>query len=98
MIALSFFLTGYIVNMFFISILYYRALAHGSVGIGPKMKKFIEKYGIWFTGLDPMSWVLMHRMHHIYSDQEQDPYSPVNGGYLKFGYHNTNLIDISWKE
>ncbi len=80
MIALLLFLAGYVLNMFFISLLYHRGLAHNSVLLGPRMLKFIEKTGVWMTGLDPVSWVLMHRVHHLYSDQEKDPHSPMNGG------------------
>ena len=83
MIAVVLFITFYTVNMFYISVLYHRGLAHGSVKLGPKMLKLVERTGIWFTGLDPISWVLMHRIHHKYSDQEKDPHSPVNGGIFK---------------
>src|SRR6478735_2429383 len=80
MIALGLFVAGYVLNMFYISILYHRGLAHKSVILGPRMLWLIEKTGVWVTGLDPVSWVLMHRVHHLYSDQEKDPHSPKNGG------------------
>ena len=83
MIAILLFITCYTINMFYISVLYHRGLAHRSVGLGPNLRKFIEKTGIWVTGLDPLSWVLMHRIHHLYSDQEKDPHSPLNGGIFK---------------
>jgi len=80
MIALIIFFLGYVLNMFYISVLYHRGLAHGSVMLGPRMKKFISQTGLWITGIDPKPWVLMHRMHHLHSDQKDDPHSPLNGG------------------
>ncbi len=66
--------------MFYITVLYHRGLAHKSVELTPFMLKFLNRTGIWITGIDPLSWALMHRMHHHYSDQENDPHSPMNGG------------------
>jgi stearoyl-CoA desaturase (delta-9 desaturase) len=74
------FLFGYIINMFYISVLYHRGLAHGSVKLQPKILKLLQKTGVWVTGLDPLSWTLMHRVHHKYSDRKMDPHSPLNGG------------------
>lgn len=83
MTAFFLFLLGYTLNMFYITVLYHRGLAHGSVKLGPKMLRFLEKTGIWVTGLDPKAWALMHRMHHLHSDQEKDPHSPLHGGIFK---------------
>lgn len=80
MTALLFFLIGYLINMFYISVLYHRGLAHRSVRLGPFMTELLKKTGVWVTGIDPLSWALMHRMHHRFSDQEKDPHSPLNGG------------------
>lgn len=80
MTALLFFLAGYLINMFYISVLYHRGLAHQSVNLGPFMVRLLKRTGVWVTGIDPLSWALMHRMHHRFSDQDKDPHSPLNGG------------------
>lgn len=80
MIGLYLFILGYFLNMFYISVLYHRGLAHGSVTLSPMLSKLLEKTGVWMTGIDPLSWALMHRLHHQYSDQKNDPHSPNNGG------------------
>jgi stearoyl-CoA desaturase (Delta-9 desaturase) len=74
---LFFFLFGYVLNMFFISVLYHRGLAHSSVILSPGLYKILAKTGIWMTGLEPLAWAAMHRLHHQHSDTSRDPHSPV---------------------
>lgn len=71
-----FFLT-YLLNTFYISVLYHRGLAHGSVKLKPRMKKFVVLTGNWITGMNPKAWCCMHRLHHLYSDTPHDPHSPI---------------------
>jgi len=71
------FLAGYILNMFYITVLYHRALAHNALEISPKIKIMICLSGIWITGIDPKTWICMHRLHHEHSDTELDPHTPV---------------------
>ena len=75
-IAALVFCAGYMVNVFYITVLYHRGLTHQSVILRPKLTKFIGKTGIWVTGIDPKAWACMHRMHHMHSDTELDPHSP----------------------
>lgn len=76
LLALALFVAGYLVNIFYITVLYHRGLSHGSVILGPKMMTWLKWTGIWVTGIDPKAWACMHRMHHMYSDTELDPHSP----------------------
>jgi stearoyl-CoA desaturase (delta-9 desaturase) len=77
-----FFLFGYVLNMFYISILYHRALTHKSISLGPKMTAWLGLSGSWFTGLDPKTWACMHRLHHMHADAEKDPHSPAHLGVI----------------
>jgi stearoyl-CoA desaturase (delta-9 desaturase) len=70
----------YVVNMFYITVLYHRGLAHGSVKLKPWVRKFTVASGNWVTGIDPKAWACMHRQHHRFSDTELDPHSPWNDG------------------
>ncbi len=81
-LALMLFGFGYVLNMFYITVLYHRGLTHKSVILGPKMMKWLSATGIWVTGLDPKGWATMHRLHHLYSDTVKDPHSPVHQGVL----------------
>jgi len=80
--ALGLFAFGYILNMFYITVLYHRGLTHQSIILGPKMMRWLSLTGIWVTGLDPKGWATMHRLHHLHSDTEKDPHSPIHQGVL----------------
>ena len=71
---------AYVVNMFYITVLYHRGLAHGAVSLKPWVRRLTVATGMWVTGIDPKAWACMHRMHHRYSDTENDPHSPWNPG------------------
>jgi len=74
-----------LVNIFYITVLYHRGLAHGAVQLNPLSRWLISHTGIWVTGIDPKAWVCMHRAHHMYSDTEHDPHSPIQFGVLGVG-------------
>jgi stearoyl-CoA desaturase (Delta-9 desaturase) len=81
-ISLLFLAAGYLLNIFFITVLYHRGLAHRAVTLRPGAVPWIAFLGNWITGLDPKAWVCMHRLHHRYSDTAKDPHSPVHLGVL----------------
>ena len=74
------FVFTYVLNLFYITVLYHRGLAHGAVVLKPFMRKFTIATGNWVTGIDPKAWACMHRQHHLYSDTKKDPHSPWNDG------------------
>lgn len=76
-LVIAAFAFGYFLNIFYITVLYHRALAHGSVTLGPILKFAIVHTGNWVTGLDPKAWTCMHRLHHRHSDSPDDPHSPL---------------------
>jgi stearoyl-CoA desaturase (delta-9 desaturase) len=81
-LGLSIFFLTYLLNTFYISVLYHRGLAHGAVTLGPRMRKFVIHTGNWVTGMNPKAWCCMHRLHHIHSDTPNDPHSPLHHGVL----------------
>ena len=74
------FLLGYLINIFYITVLYHRGLAHGSVTLHPATRQWVVLTGSWVTGIDPKAWACMHRLHHRFSDTALDPHSPVHQG------------------
>ena len=78
--AMIIFLFGYLVNIFYITVLYHRGLTHNAVILSPMAKFLVQHTGNWVTGIDPKSWACMHRFHHIHSDTIKDPHSPVHQG------------------
>ncbi len=76
------FLATYFLNVFYITVLYHRGLAHGSVTLSPFAKGLLIHTGSWVTGIDPKAWAAMHRLHHAHSDKKSDPHSPWNSSVL----------------
>ncbi len=85
-LCLLVFLAGYLINSFYITVLYHRGLAHGAVKLRPWVRTLVIYSGNWITGLDPKAWACMHRRHHVYSDTPQDPHSPVYQGVFPLLY------------
>lgn len=56
-----------------------------------KCPKIIEYFGVLIATLTwrgpmaaPIRYVAMHRVHHMYSDKDQDPHSPIHGNWHAF--------------
>jgi len=76
LLCLGVFLSTYLLNIFYVTVLYHRGLTHGAVELHPFTRWLVVHTGNWVTGLDPKGWSAMHREHHRYSDTERDPHSP----------------------
>ena len=70
----------YCMNMTYISVFYHRGFTHEAIRMSPGLRRFVIATGSWITGIDIKSWACMHRMHHMYSDTQQDPHSPKRWG------------------
>lgn len=77
------FVAAYLLNIFYITVLYHRGLAHGALALRPFARFLAVHTGSWVTGLDPKGWVCMHRLHHLHSDTPEDPHSPSHHGLLE---------------
>lgn len=63
-------------TLFYITVFYHRAFTHRAVILSPGLKKFVLFTGNWLTGIEPKSWICMHRRHHLFADKPLDPHSP----------------------
>lgn len=81
-ICAAVFVVTYLVNTGTITIFYHRGWAHRAITMKPWLERGVLRWGSWLTGLDPKGWVCMHRLHHKHSDTEDDPHSPVHGGFF----------------
>lgn len=74
MFALSVFMY-FLLFGFGVSMTFHRSLTHSAI----KMHPVVEVLGKFFASMggtgSPISWVLIHRAHHKYSDTEKDPHS-----------------------
>lgn len=58
---------------------YHRLLTHGSLTVPPALKYFFSLCGMMSAEGSPLMWVATHRKHHVHSDKEDDPHSPLDG-------------------
>ncbi len=58
---------------------YHRYFTHKSYETPKWMAYVLAVCGAMAGEAGPISWVAAHRYHHTYSDQEQDPHSPLKG-------------------
>jgi stearoyl-CoA desaturase (delta-9 desaturase) len=66
-----------------VTIFLHRAQAHKSLNINSVLEHLM-RFWLWLTtGMITKEWVAVHRKHHRYCDQEQDPHSPVHYGIWK---------------
>lgn len=78
------FFVYFIMMTFGISIFNHRMVSHKAIEIKSKVLKYFCLFiaTIVLQG-SSLAWVSMHREHHAHSDKENDPHSPVNGGFYK---------------
>jgi stearoyl-CoA desaturase (delta-9 desaturase) len=79
MIIIIFFIAHWYLSLFAQSFYLHRYLSHRMFEIHTKWKKFFHFFCYFSQGsfyLIPRVYVLMHRMHHAYSDTEKDPHAP----------------------
>ena len=58
---------------------YHRFFTHRSYETPKWVQYFLAVCGCLAGEAGPIAWVAAHRYHHTYSDQEQDPHSPLKG-------------------
>lgn len=69
----------------------HRALSHRAVHLHPAVT-FASRAIIWLTvGIKPRQWAAVHRKHHAYTDEPEDPHSPLQHGWVKVQVANAAL-------
>jgi fatty-acid desaturase len=58
---------------------YHRLLTHGSLIVPNWLKYTLSLVGMLSAEGSPLMWVATHRKHHVHSDDEEDPHSPLDG-------------------
>ena len=60
----------------------HRSLAHRSMTLSRPLELACRLL-LWLTiGIDRREWVAVHRKHHVYSDEPNDPHSPIQKGVM----------------
>ena len=61
----------------------HRALAHKAVRFRPGLALFL-RFFLWLTtGVKAREWAAVHRKHHAFTDEEADPHSPAQLGWVR---------------
>jgi stearoyl-CoA desaturase (delta-9 desaturase) len=69
----------------------HRGLAHRALTMRPWLQGAF-KVVIWLTtGMRPRQWVAVHRKHHAFTDEHEDPHSPARLGWLRVQFTNPGL-------
>jgi stearoyl-CoA desaturase (Delta-9 desaturase) len=69
----------------------HRGLAHRALTVRPWLG-FAFRVVIWLTtGMRPRQWVAVHRKHHAFTDQTDDPHSPARLGWVRVQLTNPGL-------
>lgn len=64
------------------SLYLHRDQTHGGLTIRAPVSH-IMRFWLWLTtGLNTREWVACHRKHHAFTDEPEDPHSPVNHGLM----------------
>src|SRR5271166_3665368 len=78
---------------------YHRLLAHRSLALPRRLEHFFTVLAQCSLQDTPAKWVTVHRMHHVFSDEQPDPHSPlVNFLWSHFDwlfYHNSATRSIT---
>jgi stearoyl-CoA desaturase (delta-9 desaturase) len=76
-VAVSVCLTLYVVRMFAITAGFHRLFAHRSYKTGRIFQFLIAFAGTASYQKGPLWWSAHHRRHHLHTDTERDPHSPI---------------------
>ena len=85
--------SAYVIAPLGINLGYHRLLTHRSLVV----PKWLERtlVGIALLSLEgpPIQWVAVHRLHHRWSDAEQDPHSPTRSFY----WAHVGWLFVNWR-
>lgn len=76
----------YLLNIIGIWMTLHRYYSHKSFEVNFLFKWMFSTLALLAGRGSIIGWVYLHRLHHAYSDQTQDPHSPHNLGYKLFGF------------
>lgn len=75
---------------------YHRLLTHRSFKVPKPLEYLLAVFANLACQGGPITWVAAHRLHHMKSDQEGDPHSPLEGffwAHMGWCLHNNETLD-----
>lgn len=81
-----------------VTVFLHRSQAHKSVELHPILAHFF-RFWLWLTtGMVTKQWVAIHRKHHRFTDESQDPHSPKVFGILRVLFKGAFLYNDASKD
>jgi stearoyl-CoA desaturase (delta-9 desaturase) len=78
---LAAFVTWWIAGSWGIGIGYHRLLTHKGMKTPRWLMRVLATFGTLALQSGPVAWVTTHRIHHAFTETDNDPHSPRNGTY-----------------
>lgn len=75
------FCASYVMRMWGAEVVYHRYFAHRSYSLGRATQFIFALIGTQSGQRGPLWWAAMHRRHHQFADQANDPHSPTSGSF-----------------
>lgn len=75
------FITWWIAGSWGIGIGYHRLMTHKGMKAPRWLVRTLATFGTLAVQSGPVAWVTTHRIHHAFTETDQDPHSPRNGTY-----------------
>ena len=81
-----------------VTVFLHRSQAHKSVELHPALAHFF-RFWLWLTtGMVTKQWVAIHRKHHRFTDESQDPHSPKVYGIMRVLFKGAFLYNDASKD
>ena len=76
----------------------HRGQAHRGIEFNPLLEHFM-RFWLWLTtGMVTKQWVAIHRKHHRFTDEPEDPHSPVHYGIWRVLFKGATLYHEASKD
>lgn len=92
--TISFFISYFLIYLIGCN-LYHRYWSHKQIQLNKKVEYIITVLGLFSMTGDPLNYARTHRWHHMKTDTDDDPHSPIHGKWHAFvGWMFKPRIDI----
>ena len=85
--------SAYVIAPLGINLGYHRLLTHRSLAVPKWLEHVLVAIALLSLEGPPIQWVATHRLHHRWSDEEQDPHSPTRS----FFWAHMGWLFVNWQ-
>lgn len=85
--------SAYVIAPLGINLCYHRLLTHRSLAVPKWLERSLVVIALLSLEGPPIQWVAVHRLHHRWSDADQDPHSPTRS----FWWAHVGWLFLNWE-